>query len=133
MARGGRRPKEAGRRYEHAFAGKYDYKRIVGSGAFAAEDPLLSGDVAAEIGELKLLFEAKSWHQVNGRGEKIVAFHVSLLDKISREAKLQMREPIFIYHMKGASNEWAVVEYEWLHDLITRWEATIKALLEEKA
>lgn len=131
MSRGGRKPKEAGRAYESRFAKKYDYHRQVGSGAFASEDPTLAGDVVADIGTLKLLIETKSWDKIDGRGEKTVTFPVALLDKISAEARLLMREPIFLYHVKGASNEWAVIEYEWLHDLVTHWESTILALVLE--
>lgn len=131
LARGGRKPREAGRRYEHAFADKYALRRVLGSGAFAAQDPTLSGDIVGEIGRLRVLFEAKSWGQLDGRGEKVVSFPVAFLEKIAKEAKLLQREPIFIYHVKGASNEWAVVEYSWLHELILRWETDIMALMQD--
>jgi hypothetical protein len=87
--------------------------------------------LVGEIGRLKLAFENKSWEQYNGKGEKTVSFPVALLDKIAKEAELLAREPIFIYHVKGASTEWAVVNYEWLHNLITQWENDILALMEE--
>jgi hypothetical protein len=119
MARGGRKPKEAGRRYEKSFADKYGYHRQVGSGAFGALDPTLLGDVVGEIGRLKLLFETKSWDKVDGRGEKVVTFPVSLLDKISREAALLQKTPVFIYHVKGSTDEWAVVKWDWFHNLLS--------------
>jgi len=131
LRRGGKKPKEAGRRYEKSFADKYGMRRQVGSGAFGSVDPLLVGDVIGEIGRLKLLFEAKSWDKVDGRGEKVVTFSKALLDKISKEAQLLGRAPIFLYHIKGESDEWAVVRYDWLHDLITKWEEEIINLAEQ--
>lgn len=119
LSRGGKKPREAGRRYEKSFAEKYGYRRQVGSGAFAGVDPSLSGDVVGEIGRLKFLFELKSWDRVDGRGEKVVTFSVSLLDKIQKEAELLGKLPIFVYHVKGSSDEWAVVKYDWLHDTLT--------------
>lgn len=119
LQRGGKKPREAGRRYEKSFAEKFGYRRVVGSGAFAGVDPTLSGDVVGEIGRLKILFELKSWDRVDGRGEKVVTFSVNLLDKIQKEAELLERIPIFIYHVKGSSDEWAVVNYQWLHDTLT--------------
>jgi hypothetical protein len=130
LNRGGRKPKAAGGRYEHAFAKKFGFRRVVGSGAFGHVDPTLKGDVLGEIGRLKLAFETKSWEQYDGRGKKTVSFSVALLDKIAAEAKILGREPIFVYHVKGASNEWAVLEYQWLHDLITRYEKEIMELLD---
>ena len=129
--RGGKKPKEAGRRYEKSFADKYGYRRQVGSGAFGAVDPMLLGDVVGEIGRLKLLFETKSWDKVDGRGEKVVSFPASLLDKISAEAALLGRTPIFIYHIKGASDEWAVVRYDWLHNTLTSLIKTIEEMEDE--
>lgn len=117
--RGGRKPKEAGRRYEKKFADKYGFKRVLGSGAFGAMDPMLNGDVSGEIGRLKILFEAKSWDKVDGRGEKVVSFSAALLDKIAKEAELLGRAPIFIYHIKNSTDEWAVVKYDWLHETLT--------------
>jgi hypothetical protein len=131
LKRGGKKPKEAGRRYEKSFADKYGYRRQVGSGAFGSADPTLLGDVVGEIGRLRLLFELKSWDKVDGRGEKVVSFPSSLLDKISAEADLLGRLPIFIYHIKGASDEWAVVKYEWLHDTLTSLMKTIEEMEDE--
>src|SRR6266853_6246805 len=74
MKRGGTRPSEAGRRYEKEFADKYGFHRQVGSGAFAAADMMLQGDITGEIGRLRLLFESKAWNMMNGKGEKIVSF-----------------------------------------------------------
>lgn len=128
LARGGKKPKEAGRRYERHFADKYDMHRQVGSGAFGVVDPSLVGDITGEIGRLKLLFEAKSWHQVDGRGEKVVTFSVALLDKIAREAEQLGRVPLFIYHVKGATDEWAVIKYDWLHEILGNLENEIAEL-----
>lgn len=119
LRRGGRKPKEAGRRYEKKFADTYGFKRVLGSGAFGSQDPTLNGDVSGEIGRLKLLFEAKSWDKVDGRGEKVISFPAALLAKIAKEAELLGRAPIFIYHLKGSTDEWAVVKYEWLHETLT--------------
>jgi hypothetical protein len=119
MSRGGKKPKEAGRRYEKSFADRYGYRRQVGSGAFGGVDPTLLGDVVGEIGRLKFLFETKSWDKVDGRGEKVVTFPVALLHKIAKEAELLQKIPIFVYHVKGASDEWAVVKWDWFHNLLT--------------
>lgn len=119
LSRGGKKPKEAGRRYEKKFADQYGFKRVLGSGAFGAMDPMLNGDVSGEIGRLKLLFEAKSWDKVDGRGEKVVSFPAALLAKIAKEAELLGRAPIFLYHIKGDTEEWAVVKYSWLHETLT--------------
>lgn len=126
LSRGGKKPKEAGRRYEKSFADKYGFKRQLGSGAFGATDPALQGDVIGNIGPIGLLVEAKSWNKVDGRGEKVVSFPVSLLDKISKEAAQLGRAPIFLYHVKNASDEWAVVRFDWLFD-------TIKELTDQNA
>lgn len=128
LSRGGRKPKEAGRRYERKFADQYGFRRQVGSGAFGPHNPDLLGDVIGDIGHLKLLFENKSWDKVDGRGEKVVSFPVALLTKISKEAELLGRIPIFIYHVKGASDEWAVVKYEWLHDTLMQLTQQIAEL-----
>ena len=139
---GGRKSKDAGRRYEQRFAQKYDepdgptsasgkplvhYKRVPGSGAFVE----LKGDVLAEIGTLAIAFELKSWNKVDGRGEKTVTFPTSLLDKIDAEAKTLNRVPILIYHPKGSEEEWAVVRYSWLHERFREYELQIHALTEQ--
>lgn len=135
LQRGGAKPKEAGRRYEHSFAKRFGFQRQVGSGAFGVADPMLQGDIKGEIGRLKLLFEAKSWDKRDSKGEKTVTFPAALLDKIAKEAEVLGRDPIFIYHVKGSGDEWAVVKYDWLHALIARWEQEIydlTAQLEER-
>lgn len=130
MSRGGKKPKEAGRRYEKSFADRYGYRRQVGSGAFGSVDPTLLGDVVGEIGRLKLLFETKSWDKVDGRGQKVVTFPVSLLTKIAKEAELLGKAPVFVYHVKGASDEWAVVKWDWFHNLLTDLFREIEELSE---
>lgn len=139
---GGRKPREQGRRYEQRFARKYDepdgptstsgkplihYHRNPGSGAFVG----LKGDVLAELVSLNLVFEAKSWTPVEGRGGKTVTFPASLLDKIDEEAKQLGRIPIFIYHVKGQEEEWAVVRYSWLHSKLREYELQIRSLTEQ--
>lgn len=129
--KGGRKPKETGRRYEKHFADKFGYHRQVGSGAFGAVDPTLLGDVTGEIGRLRLLFETKSWDKVDGRGEKVVTFSVSLLNKIAKEAELLERVPVFIYHVKGSTDEWAVVKWDWFHTILTGLMQEIAELEEQ--
>lgn len=131
MARGGRKPKEAGRRYERDFSNKYGFQRQVGSGAFGKLDPMLVGDVAGAIGKLKFLFELKSLEQYNGRGERTVSFPKAWLDKINLEAKSVGRLPVFIYHLKGAPEEWAVIRYDVLYAILTELEEQIAALEEQ--
>jgi hypothetical protein len=139
---GGRKSKDAGRSYEQRFARRYDepdgptdakgkplvhFKRVPGSGAFVE----LKGDVLAEIVALNLAFELKSWNKVDGRGEKTVTFPASYLAKIEQEASVLNRHPIFIYHIKGDSEEWAVVKYSWLHSKFREYELQIRALTEQ--
>lgn len=128
LRRGGRKPKDAGRRYEHSFANKHGYKRIVGSGAFGALDPMLLGDVSGEIGRVKFLAELKSYNRVDGRGSKVISFPVSILEKIKNEAILVNRVPLLIYHVKGATNEWAILDFDDLKSLIEGYEQEIERL-----
>ena len=142
LPRGGRKSKDSGRSYEQRFVRKYDqpdgpldakgkplihYHRVPGSGAFVT----LPGDVLAELVTLNLAFELKSWNKVNGRGEKTVTFSSSLLDKIDEEAKQLNRVPLFVYHVKGESEEWAVVRYSWLHEKLRDYELQIRSLMEQ--
>lgn len=142
LSYGGKKPKEAGRRYELSFAKRYDepdgprshtgkplihFRRRPGSGAFLE----LKGDILGDLVQLKLLFEAKSWHKMDGRGEKTVTFPASLLYKLDEEAKTEDRVPMFIYHIKNDSEEWAVIRYSWLHDKIRTYELAIRELTEQ--
>lgn len=131
LQRGGRKPKEAGRRYEARLADRYGMRRQVGSGAFGGIDPMLLGDVIGEVGRLKLLIEAKSWNKVDGRGEKVVTFPAALLDKISREAELLGRVPLFVYHVKGSTEEWAVVRFDWLYETLSELEREVSELTDQ--
>lgn len=141
--RGGRKPKDAGRRYEHRFATKFNepdgptdekgkqlihFRRQVGSGAFGKADPGLKGDILGDIVRLRLAFEAKSWDKINGRGEKTVTFPADFLYKIDEEAKTLNRDPIFVYHIKGDEEEWAVVRYSWLHEKLREYELYVYQL-----
>lgn len=126
--RGGRKPKDAGRRYEASFAKKYAMTRVVGSGAFGAVDPTLHGDVSGAIGRKQYLIETKSYDRVDGRGEKIVTFPVAFLDKISKEAQVMGKIPLFIYHVKNSSEEWAVVRFDWLYETLSALETEIAEL-----
>lgn len=139
---GGRKPKEAGRRYESRFVHKYDepdgptdqkgkplisFRRVPGSGAFVT----LPGDVLSELVSLNLVFELKSWDKLNARGEKTVTFPTSFLYKIDEEAKQLNRVPMFIYHTKGDEEEWAVIRYSWLHAKLREYELAIRDLTEQ--
>jgi len=139
LPRGGKKSKDAGRSYEQRFTRKYDepdgaldhnckplvhYHRVPGSGAFVT----LPADVLAEIGSLNIAFELKSWLQLDGRGAKTVAFSASLLDKIDEEARQLNRVPMFVYHIKGDSEEWAVIRYSWLAEKLRDYEVQIRAL-----
>lgn len=139
---GGKKPKEAGRRYELSFSKKYDepdgptwpsgkpmiyVRRRPGSGAFVE----LKGDILADIVKLRIMFEAKSWAQVDGRGEKTVTFPTSLLYKLDEEAKTEDRVPMLIYHVKNDSEEWAVIRYSWLHAKLRDYELQVQSLTEQ--
>lgn len=126
--RGGKKPKDAGRRYERQFSHKYGFQRVVGSGAFGGVDPLLKGDVKGQIGSLKLLFELKSLNKLDSKGAKTVTFPVSWLDKIDTEAQAEGRFPIFAYHVKGETREWAVIRMDKLIELINDYERQIEEL-----
>lgn len=130
--RGGRKPKDAGKRYERAFAQKYDFKRVVGSGAFGVVDPTLQGDVGAIIGNLDMLLELKSLEKVDGRGEKIVNFPLSFLEKIALEAKSVGKIPGLIYHPKGSRDEYIVLDFAWFKDLVEDYVRQIKELEDER-
>ena len=79
---------------------------------------MLKGDVTGDIHDILLLFEAKSWYQVDGRGERQISFSIGLLDKLEREAASLGRIPFFIYHPKGSSFELFFGRYDRLHDLL---------------
>lgn len=111
------------------------FHRQVGSGAFGGIDPTLKGDVTGDIGKLLLLFEAKSWLQVDGRGARQVSFSIGLLDKLEQEALSLGRFPFFIYHPKGAGFELFFGRYDRLHQLLkdqARYIAQLEAALEEQ-
>ena len=126
--KGGRKPKNAGRRYERVFADKYGGKRVVGSGAFGVVDPVLVGDVAVRVGELDMLMELKSLNQLNGRGERIVSFPLSWIEKIDREARSIGKIPGFIYHPKGSSDEYIVLNFAWFKELMEDYKRQIDEL-----
>ena len=130
--KGGKKPKDAGKRYERAFAQKNDFKRVVGSGAFGTVDPALQGDVGAKIGDLDMLLELKSLNKINGRGEKIVNFPLSFLEKIDQEARSMNKVPGLIYHPKGSTQEYIVLRFDWFKDKIEDYMAQIEHLQEER-
>lgn len=126
--RGGKKPKDAGRRYERSFSQKHDYKRVVGSGAFGLVDPNLQGDVVATIGDMDFLLELKSLNKVNGRGEKIVNFPLAFLEKIDQEARSMNKIPGLIYHPKGSTQEYIVLRFDWFKEKIEDYMAQIEHL-----
>lgn len=130
--RGGKKPKEAGRRYERALAQKYGFKTVLGSGAFGAVDPTLQGDVVAKIGDLDMLLELKSLNKIDGRGEKIVNFPLSFLEKIDQEARSMNKVPGLIYHPKGSTQEYIVLRFDWFKEKIEDYMAQIEYLQEER-
>lgn len=126
--RGGRKPKDAGRRYERAFAQKIGGKRVVGSGAFGVADPSLVGDVVAKVGRLDMLLELKSLFQLDGKGKRTVTFPLSWLEKIEKEATSVGKIPGFIYHPKGYPHEYIVLRFAWFKELIEDYERQIEEL-----
>lgn len=126
--RGGKKPKDAGKRYERSFAQKYDYKRVVGSGAFGQVDANLQGDVTAKIGALDMLLELKSLNKVDGRGAKIINFPLSFLEKIELEAKSIGKIPGLVYHTKGSTQEYIVLRFDWFKQLVEDYDRQIKEL-----
>lgn len=137
IARGGKKPKEAGRRFEARVRDKYNdpprvvVKRQVGSGAFGVADPMLLADLLIDIGRLKLAAEVKSWATVDARGEKTITVPASVLYKLDQEAKILNRDPIGIFHLKGSTEEWAFIRLSWLIEHFAEWEETIKALSDQ--
>lgn len=126
--KGGKKPREAGRRYERAFAQKYGFKTVLGSGAFGKVDPTLKGDVVAKVGPLDMLLEAKSLNKVDGRGAKIVNFPLSFLEKIEQEAQSMGKIPGLIYHPKGATQEYIVLRFDWFKELVEDYMRQIQEL-----
>lgn len=136
--KGGRKPKDTGRRYERSFAQKYGGKRVVGSGAFGVVDPGLVGDVVQTVGDLDMLLELKSLNRLDGRGEKTITFPVAWLEKIDREATSVGKVPGFVYHVKGSPQEYIVLRFDWFKELIeeyvrqiSEWEENYYGLLEQ--
>lgn len=134
LQRGGKKPKEAGRRYEQRVRDKFHepplviVKRQVGSGAFGKVDPMLLADLLIDIGRLKLAAEVKSWATVDGRGEKTITVPASVLYKLDLEAKTMNRDPIGIFHMKNSEEEWCFIRMSWFVEKLKDYEGTIIAL-----
>lgn len=126
--RGGKKPKDAGKRYERSFAQRYEFKRVVGSGAFGLVDPMLQGDVVAKVGTLDMLLELKSLTKVDGRGAKIINFPLSFLEKIEQEARSIGKVPGLVYHVKGSTQEYIVLRFDWFKELVEDYERQIKEL-----
>ncbi len=127
--KGGKKPKDAGRRFERQIASKYGGQRVVGSGAFGPVDPALVGDVRIPVGHLKLLAEAKKRApKINMRGEKSITLSVDMLDKIEREARIGGEVDILIFGVKGRTTEWAVIQWDKLYAMLQDYERQIDAL-----
>ena len=127
--KGGRKPKDAGRRFERQIASKYGGQRVVGSGAFGPVDPALVGDVRLTVGTLKFLSEAKKRApKINMKGEKSITLSVDMLDKIEREALIGGEIDILIFGVKGRSTEWAVIKWDKLHEILSDQERQIQEL-----
>lgn len=130
--RGGKSPRDSGIGFERKFVKKHGYKRVVGSGAFGLQDPMLKGDVEARIGDKDYLLETKNLNKVDGRGEKTVTFPLSFLEKITKEAEAKGRIPGLIYHPKGSSKDYLFVEFDWFKELVEDYVRQIKELQKEK-
>lgn len=89
---------------------------------------MLKGDVTGDIHDILLLFEAKSWYQVDGRGARQVSFSLALIEKLEGEAESLGRLPFFIYHPKGASFELFFGKYDRIHNLLKDLAARVAAL-----
>jgi hypothetical protein len=126
--KGGKKPKQAGTRYERVFVQKHGGRRVVGSGAFGYVDPSLKGDIRITIGDRDYLLESKSLNKINGRGEKIVNFPLSFLEKITKEAETTGDIPGLIYHPKGSAEEYLFVKFEWFKELVEDYVRQIKEL-----
>ena len=127
--KGGRKPKDSGRRFEKQIADKYGGQRVVGSGAFGPVDPMLVGDVRLTVGTLKFLTEAKKRApKINMRGEKSITLSTDMLDKIEREALIGGEEPILIFGVKGRSSEWVIMRWDRLHWILSEQERQINEL-----
>lgn len=127
--KGGKKPKDSGRRFERQIASKYGGQRVVGSGAFGPVDPMLVGDVRITVGTLKFLTEAKKRApKVTMKGEKSITLSVDMLDKIERESLIGGEEPLLIFGVKGRSSEWAVMRWDRLHWILAEQERQINEL-----
>lgn len=126
LAGGGKKPREAGRRQEKAFADLYGFTRVLMSGAAGALDPTLAGDIRGEVGRKKFLLEMKAWNKVDARGEKTINLPLSILDKIRKESDNLARYGGVIYHPKGSSRYIAIFDWADFHSLLSEQEEIIE-------
>jgi hypothetical protein len=127
--KGGKKPKDMGRRFERQIASKYGGQRVVGSGAFGEMDPALKGDVRIPVGHLKFLVEAKKrTPKINQKGEKSITLSVDMLDKIEQEALVGGEIDILIFGVKGRTTEWAVIKWDKLYEILGDYERQIDEL-----
>ena len=131
MKRGGRKPKEAGRRQEREFANKYEgFERVIMSGAAGIYDPLLKGDIRGRIGRKKYLLEMKAWDKVDGQGEKTINVPLSVLDKVRKEGETENRYAGVVFHPKNTSRYVAIFDWDEFFNFMTEQEEYIERLEE---
>ena len=100
----------------------------MGSGAFGAADPLLGGDIRADVGRKKFLLEMKAWEKVDAKGQKTINLPVSILDKIRKESEVVARYGGVIYHPKGTNRYLAIFDWVDFFELLTEQEEYIAKL-----
>jgi hypothetical protein len=129
IKRGGRKPKDSGRRQEREFANKYEeFTRVVGSGAFGNFDPMLKGDLKGIIGRKPFLLEMKSWATVNALGEKTINIPLSVLDKVRIEGETEGRYAGVVFHPKGTSRYIAIFDWDDFYAIFKEQEEYILRL-----
>jgi hypothetical protein len=129
IKRGGRKPKDAGRRQEREFANKYEeFTRVVGSGAFGNFDPVLKGDLKGRIGRKPFLLEMKSWATVDATGAKTINLPLHVLDKVRIEGLTENQYAGVVFHPKGTTRYIAIFDWEDFYNLFKEQEEYIARL-----
>lgn len=129
IKRGGRKPKDSGRRQEREFANKYEeFTRVIGSGAFGNFDPLLKGDLKGFIGRKPFLLEMKSWATVDASGAKTVHIPLSVLDKVRLEGETEGQYAGVVFHPKGTNRYIAIFDWDDFYKVFKEQEEYIARL-----
>lgn len=111
--KGGKRPKDVGKRTESAIAKRVEGTRVPMSGAVKNSVHNLAGDVTVndDKGTPFLLFEIKASGVINTKGDKVYTLAKSVLQQMYTEAKTQQQLGAFRLHFLNDSYEedWVIM------------------------